>query len=85
MTLWKELNKKDRSLKSQLLITSPEEKKQNPSQCVFSENGFLGDVSSDFNIHKKDFPENTLAYINQGSLTTYKSERLIYTDYVIIG
>ena len=83
--LSKELNEKDRSLKSQLLISTPKEKEKNSSEPGFWENGFFGEVITDFNIHKKDFSENNLVYINQANLTIHKTEQIIYSDYIISG
>ena len=82
MLLTKELNEKDRNLKKQLLISTKDDK--TPSECILAENGFSRDVKSDFNIHKIDFPENVLIYINPAQLTN-KKEAIIYCTYVILG
>ena len=84
MLLTKEVNEKDRQLKSQLLLATSEiEKKQ--SQTIWRENGFLGNISSDFNIHKKHFSENALCYINQAHLSTKDGEIIVYCQYAILG
>ena len=70
--LTKELNKKDRNLKSQFLITSNNEDKV-PRECILLENGFYKDVKSDF----------TLIYINKAQLT-FKQNPIIYSNYFII-
>ena len=41
---------------------------------------------NDFNIEKKDFPENALCYINQGHLSTVENDKLaIYNHNFILG
>lgn len=80
--LTKELNKKDRNLKSPLLITSNNEDKV-PRECIWLENGFYKDVKSDFTIFKNDFPENTLIYINKAQLT-FKKNPIINSNYFIL-
>ena len=67
----KELNEKDRNLKS-ILITTKDDNKT-PSESIFVETGFFRDVKSDSNIHKIDFPKEALIYINQTYLTIKKS------------
>ena len=48
-------------------------------------NGFFSDERADFNIEKKNFPENTLCSINQGYLSTVKGgELVIYTHNFIL-
>ena len=46
---------------------------------------FFGDQITNFTITKPNFPENTMAYVNQGSVTLVKSKLAIYLDYVILG
>ena len=49
-------------------------------------NGFFGDQKSDFTTPKLNFPENTLVYCNQGTISTLKAgECAIYLDHVILG
>ena len=66
----KELNEKERNLKS--ILTTKDDNKT-PSESIFVETGFFRDVKSDFNIHKIDFPKEALIYINQTYLTIKKS------------
>ena len=47
--------------------------------------GFFGNISSDFNIHKKDFLEKALCYVNQAYVSTKDGEIIIYCQYVILG
>ena len=84
MLLIKELNEKDRHLKSQLLLaTSDAEKKS--AESIWKENGFFGNPNCDFNIPKKDFSENALCYINQAHLSTKDGGIIIYCQYMILG
>ena len=53
---------------------------------VWKKFDYFGDEKTDFNIEKKDFPENALCYVNQGYLSTVKnSEFAIYNHNFIIG
>ena len=58
LLLSKELNKKDRNLPAQLLIAT--EKRRNMPIESLAGKWILKKIRSDFNIHKKYFPENTL-------------------------
>ena len=46
---------------------------------------YFGQLSSDFNLEKVNFPENALIYINQVYLTVQKSKRIYYAEYVLLG
>ena len=52
---------------------------------MWTENGFFNEQRSDLTITKPDFPENTLAYVNQGSISTVKSGYAISLEFVILG
>ena len=65
--LTKEVNENDRQLKSQLLLATSEAEKK-ATECIWKENGFFGNISSDFNIYKKDFLEKALCYVNQARM-----------------
>ena len=46
----------------------------------------FGDQKGDFTMKKQNFPENTLVYCNQGTISTLKAgDYAIYLDYVILG
>ena len=49
------------------------------------ENGFFNEQRSDLTTTKPDFPENTLVYVNQGSISTVKCGYTIYLEFVILG
>ena len=40
---------------------------------------------TDLTIKKPNFPENTLVYVNQGSISPIKGEQAIYLEFVILG
>ena len=68
MVLSKEMTDKDRSLKTQLLITENEGKDVLTSEKVWKNNGFFGDIKPELNIENVNLPENTLIYVNQSYL-----------------
>ena len=45
----------------------------------------FGEVKADFTLHKRDFPENALLYINQAYLSAKDGDLVIYCDYVVIA
>ena len=47
--------------------------------------GFFNEQRSALTITKPNFPENTLVYVNQGSVSTVKGGHAIYLEFVIIG
>ena len=52
---------------------------------VWKEPGVFGDVRTDNNMEKGNFPENSLIYINQAYLTFQKNKKIYYYDYFIFG
>ena len=52
---------------------------------MWTENGFFNEQRCDLTITKPDFPENTLVYVNQGSISTVKCGYAIYLEFVILG
>lgn len=71
----KELNGKDGHLKSQILISTKDDK--TTSECFWTKYGFFRYVKSDFNIYKISFTEKALIYINQAQLTTKTTNNLL--------
>ena len=55
------------------------------TETVWKENGFFNEQRSDLTITKPNFPENTLVYANQGSISTVKGGHAIYLEFEIIG
>ena len=61
----KEVSDKDRSMKTQLLMSSPSTCDEKVSgEKVWKENGFFKEIKPEMNIEKVNVPENTLLYIN---------------------
>ena len=83
----KEVSDKDRSMKTQLLMTSSNNSDEKVSgERVWKENGFFKEIKPEMNIEKANVPENTLLYINQGFISTVKSGELaMYVHNFIIG
>ena len=83
--LSKEANSKDLQLKSQMVLSLTDDESKG-SEKIWKEFGFFKDQRVELTISKANFPENTLAYINQGSLSVVKGgEKAIYLDFVILG
>ena len=55
------------------------------SENVWKENHFFKEHTTDLIISKPNFLENTLSYVNQGSISPIKGEQAIYLEFVIIG
>ena len=84
MLLSKEMTDKDRSMKTQLLIKSEDEKLS--GERVWKENGFFKDIRPELNLEKLNMPENTIYYVNQAFLSTVKNgEIAMYVQNFIIG
>ena len=83
----KEVNDKDRSMKTQLLLTSSNNSDEKVSgERVWKENGFFKEIKPEMNIEKANVPENTLLYINQGFISTVKNGELaMYVHNFITG
>ena len=73
LLLSKEATDKDRSLKTQLLVTSNDSQEKLSGENVWKNNGFFQDLRPNLNLEKKNIPENTLFYINQSFLSTVKN------------
>ena len=84
LLLSKEMTDKDKSMKTQLLYKSKENKLL--GERIWKQDGFFKHVRAELNLDKVNIPENCLFYVNQGFLTTIKSgETLMYLDNFIIG
>ena len=82
----KEVCDKDRSMKTQLLMTTSCSDEKVSGEKVWKENGYFKEVKPEMNIEKANIPENTLLYINQGFISTVKSGDLaMYVHNFIIG
>ena len=70
--LSKESTSKDQQLKTQIVLSFQDDESKNTG-TVWQESGFFDDHQSDLTIPKANFPENTLVYVNQGSVLLVKS------------
>ena len=53
---------------------------------MWKSNGFSGDQKTDLTTIKANFPENTLVYVNNGSIFAVKGgQTAVYLDYVILA
>ena len=87
LLLSKGVSDKDRSMKTQLLMSSPSNSDDKVSgEKVWKENGFFKEIKPEMNIEKANIPENMLLYVNQGFISTVKSGELaMYFYNFIIG
>ena len=83
--LSKETSTKDAKLKIQMMISMNEDKVEKSRKCIWKENGFFKEQRTDLTIGKPNFPENTLVYVNNGSITPIKGGHAMYLEFVIIG
>ena len=51
---------------------------------IWPEHGYFKQQPCDFGIDKENFPENSIIYVNQGSLTIKGNKKLYYVDYFFI-
>ena len=74
LLLSKEATEKDRSLKNQLLLSTNSQSSEKISgEAIWKKQEFFSDERADFNLEKRNFPENTLYYVNQGYISTVKA------------
>ena len=84
MFLSKEASNKDITLKTQMIVPLKDDKAESSSECVWVENDIFKDQRTDLTIVQANFPENTLVYVNQGSISSVKNGYAIYLDFAII-
>ena len=84
LLLSKEATGKDRSLKTQLLVTSNDSQDKLCGERVWKHNGFFQDLRPDLNLEKKNIPENTLLYVNQSLLSTVKNGDIAMYNHIFI-
>ena len=87
MVLSKELTDKDRSMKTQLLISLTANNDEKLSgEKVWKSNGFFKDTKPELNLEKVNIPENCLFYVNQSFLSMVKNgEIAMYNQNFILG
>ena len=85
MFLSKEASNKDQQLKTQMFVSFQDDESRN-TEHVWQESGFFDDHRSDLTIPKANFLENTLVYVNQGSVSLVKGGgQEIYLEFVVLG
>ena len=86
MFLSKEATNKDQSLKMQMMLSVKDDKTDSAAtEKIWKSNGFFGNQRTDLKIAKANFPDNTLVYLNNGSISAAKGgQTTIYLDYVIL-
>ena len=87
MFLSKEATKKDESLKMQTMLSLKDDKGDSSStEKMWKSNGFFGGQKTNLTISKANFSENTLVYVNNGSIFAAKGgQTAVYLDYVILA
>ena len=86
MLLSKEAPNKDTQLKSQLLMsfTDDDNFESKGGEKIWTEFGFFGKQRAELTIPKANFPENSLIYVIQATVSLVKGgEKAIYCDNVI--
>ena len=86
MFLSKEATKKDESLRMQTMLSLKDDKCDSSStEKIWKSNGFFGNQKTNLTIIKANFPENTLDYVNNGSIFAVKGgQTAVYLGYVIL-
>ena len=86
MFLSKEATNKDQSLKMQMMLSVKDGKTDSAAtEKIWKSSGFFGNQRTDLTIAKANFPDNTLVYLNNGSISAAKGgQTAIYLDYVIL-
>ena len=86
MFLSQEVTSKDQQLKFQMAISIQDDDDSKNTEKIWLESRLFGDQRSDLTILKANFPENTLAYLNQGSVSLVKGGgEAIYLEFVVCG
>ena len=64
MSLSREFSDSEKSVRSQYTVSSMEiDGEKHPCEKVWKNNGYFGELKTDFILHKKDFPENSLLLV----------------------
>ena len=67
------------------MIAMKEDKAENSTELIWKENGFFKDQRTDLPIVKPNFPENSIVYVNNGSITPVKGGHARYLEFVILA
>ena len=68
-----------------MLRSANQNEKEENGELIWSDNRFFPDQRVDFNMSKKNFPENALVYIKQGTVSTIKGELDVYVNCFVLG
>ena len=83
--LSKEASNKDIDLKTQMMIAMKEDKAESSTESIWKENGFFKEQRTDLTIGTSNFRENTLVYVNNGSIWPVKGGHAMYLEFVILA
>ena len=83
--LSKETSNKHERLKMEMLLSMKDDNGENSTERIWKENCFFGDQRTDLSIMKVNFPENTLLYVHNDSITSVKGGHAMYLDFVILA
>ena len=68
------------------MVLSLQDDESKGTENIWKENGFFGDQRAELTILKANFPENTLVYINQGTVSLVKGgDKAIYLYFAVVG
>ena len=84
MFLSKEIHNQHEKSKTQMMVSLGEQRESN-TEKIWAESGYFNDQRVDLTIPNANFPENTLVYVNQGSISPVKDGEAIYLEYVVLG
>ena len=84
MFLSSESQNQNQKSKSQIMVSLGESRESN-TEKIWEEPGIFKDQRVDLTLPKANFPENTLVYINQGSVSQVKDGEAIYLEYVVLA
>ena len=82
--LSKEASTKDQHFKTLMMMFLNDDNDPQKIEIIWKSNGFFKEQRTDLTIKKPNFPENTLIYVNQGSISPIKGEQAIYLEFVIL-
>ena len=67
------------------MIAMKEDEAESSTEHIWKENEFFKDQRANLTIAKPNFPKNTFAYINNGSITPVKGSHAMYLEFVILA
>ena len=68
-----------------MMLSMKDDKGESSTERIWRKNGFFGDQRTGLTIVKANFPEKTLVYVNNGSITPIKGGHAMYLDFVILA